>query len=158
MSNKSTPLSELRKKNAPAPQQPQQPPLQVPEDNDTVDNELVNEILREIEEEPQNNDIQNTMHQAEPQPQQQYYQEQMPPVMMQQPAEQPEEPKDLIDIIKDNLYIAAIVFVLSLPIISNNIKNVLPKKDFIVNNMTYVLALVKGVIALVLSYLYQNFA
>ena len=151
--SKSTPLSQLRNRKNPLPQEVQMPQQ---EDNE---NELVNEILKEIDQEE---------HQQSPEPMAEYqdnYQP-MPPQYVQQQQQQyypqeeaieePEE-KGLLEQLKTHLFVGLIVLLMSHPKVTSLIGMVLPKRDIIQNNIVYVVLLIKGILGALVSFVIENF-
>tara|TARA_E500000178_G_C16729751_1_gene620994 strand:- start:14 stop:478 length:465 start_codon:yes stop_codon:yes gene_type:complete len=151
---KSTPLNQLRNR------QPEQPLPPVEEQNE---NDLVNEILQEIDEEnnfpaPAPMSEEPTYEEdiyvppQQPQPQQQFYQNALP---VAEPTPEPE--KDMLDSVKDHIVVGLIVLFLSLPFVDNFIPKLLPKREMIAKYLDYVVLLVKAILGVLMSFVYQNF-
>lgn len=152
---KSTPLSQLQR--PPVQQQPepvQQP--EMPQNNlapEEVQHDLVNEILTEIENTP-GNDPMNI-------PQQQFdmgMPEQNPAQFVPSAPPAPEKELSLLDEYKEHLVIGVLVALLSVKPVTSKIRDLLPQKDFIVKHSQNIVALIKGIIAMAVSYAYKTFA
>ena len=149
---KSTPLNQLRNRQP----EPEIPPVQEQDEND-----LVNEILQEIDEE---NNVPVPVPVSEeptyeediyvPPPQQQYIpnQQQLP---VAEPTPEPE--KDMLETLKDHFVVGIIVLILSLPFVDNLIPKILPKREVITKYLNYVVLLVKAILGILMSFVYQNF-
>jgi hypothetical protein len=162
---KSTPLSQLRNRNQPAPPQvqEQQPPMEVQNEN-----ELVNEILREIDGgeqqmmQPQANvnsyvEEYDYPIQEQHNPYMHQQQQQMMMPQYEEPEIEQEEEKTLFEELKDHLYVGLIVLVLSMPQVTDIVTKFMPKKDFIQNNLKHIILLVKALLGAIMSFVINNF-